>query len=119
MKRKARATAESATFGHLAERYLLEYARRRKSSYSTDERNLKLHVLPRWRSRSYASIGRADVVELLEAIVAAGKLTLVNRVQALISKIFNFAIRLRIDDRKPLFPLAETRRRARTSARTR
>jgi integrase len=91
-KRKARQGADAATFGHLAQRYLDEYARRRKRSHANDDRNLRLHVLPKWRMKAYARITRADVIELLEGIVSQGKLVLVNRVQALISKIFAFAI---------------------------
>jgi integrase len=91
-KRKARADAERSIFAHLADRYMNEHAKRHKRSWPADERNLRLHVLPRWKNRAYASITRADVIELLEGIVAANKLTLVNRVQSLISKIFAFAI---------------------------
>jgi integrase len=91
-KRKARDEAATKTFGALAARYMNEHAKRRKRSWPADERNLRLHVLPRWRTRAYASITRADVIELLEGIVSDGKLTLVNRVQSLISKMFAFAI---------------------------
>jgi integrase len=55
-------------------------------------RNLKLHILPKWRHRDFASIGRADVIELIEGLVSAGKPTLANRVQALVSKVFSFAV---------------------------
>jgi integrase len=91
-KRNARADAEKSTFAHLAARYLEEHAKRHKRSWRADDRNLRLHILPRWRSRAYASITRGDVIELLEGIVSTGKLTLVNRVQSLISKIFAFSI---------------------------
>ena len=36
------------------------------------ERNLRLHVLPRWKNRAYAAIRRADVIELVEG---SGSLT--------------------------------------------
>src|SRR5262249_39580549 len=54
--------------------------------------NLKLHVLPKWKSKQIDSIRRADVIELVEGIVADGKPVLANRVQALISSIFSFAL---------------------------
>jgi integrase len=91
-RRKARADAASNTFAALADRYMNEHAKRHKRSWRADDRNLRLHVLPKWKSRAYASITRADVIELLEGILTAGKLTLVNRVQSLISKVFAFAI---------------------------
>jgi integrase len=89
------ARSGSDTFGALADRYLAEHSRRRKRSYKTDERNLRLHVLPRWRDRAYAGesgIKRSDVIELIERLVTAGKPTQANRVQALISSIFTFGM---------------------------
>jgi integrase len=89
-RRAARASAN--TFGALADRYLEEHSRRHKRSHPADERNLRKHVLPRWRNRLFADIRRADVVTLIERIIADEKPTLANRVQALISSIFSFAI---------------------------
>ena len=63
-------------FGALADRYLEEYARRKKRSHAVDERNLKNHVLPQWKNRAYASIKHADVIELTEGLVANGTPTL-------------------------------------------
>ena len=91
-KRRERDTASSRTFRALAERYLDEHARRHKRSAGADERNLRLHVLPKWKNRRYDEIRRADVIELVEGLVTAGKPTLANRVQALISSIFGFAM---------------------------
>ena len=69
-----------------------EHARRFKRSADADERNLRLHVLPIWERRRYDHIERADVIELVEGIVKAGSPVQANRVQALISMIFSFAI---------------------------
>lgn len=104
-RRKARDDAGAKTFAALATRYLEEHAKRHKRSWRADDRNLRLHILPRWRARAYASIERGDVIELLEAIVTAGKLTLVNRVQSLISKIFSFAIDAGLVATSPAFRL--------------
>jgi integrase len=86
------ARAVGATFGALADRYLAEHSRRHKRSHPADERNLRKHVLPRWRGRPFTEIRRADVITLVEGIIAEGKPTLANRVQGLISSIFSFAI---------------------------
>ncbi len=80
---------------------MTEHAERHKRSAPADRRNLNLHVLPRWRARRYDSLRRADLVELVEAIVEAGKPTLANRVHALISKIGSFAVDAGLLDANP------------------
>jgi integrase len=80
------------SFAALAERYVIEHARRHKRSAGKDERNLRLHILPRWRNRDYTGITRADVIQLIERLVSAGKPTLANHVHRLISGIFSFAM---------------------------
>jgi integrase len=107
-KRHERATAPTKTFEALTERYLNEHARRHKRSADADDRNLRLHVLPKWRSHRFDEIRRADVIELVEGLVIAGKPTLANRVQALISSIFSFAMDA---DLVPGNPCARLRRR--------
>ena len=91
-KRRNRDEARVKTFAALAERYLAEHARRHKRSADADDRNLRLHVLPKWRKRRHDEIARADVIELVEGLVTAGKPVLANRVQALISSVFGFAM---------------------------
>ena len=84
---------------------MAEHARRRKRSYPKDQRNLDLHILPAWAARPFASISRGDVIELLEGLIANGKPTLCNRVQALISGIFNFGIDAGVVNANPAFRL--------------
>jgi integrase len=91
-KRKDRREAGSKTFEALADRYMEEHARRFKRSADADDRNLRLHVLPKWKRRRYDQIERADVIELVEGIVKAGSPVQANRVQALISMVFSFAL---------------------------
>jgi integrase len=91
-KRQDRAEAPKRTFKALADRYLAEHARRFKKSADTDERNLRLHILPVWGKRAYASITRSDVIELAEGLIAGGRPIMANRVQSLVSKIFGFAV---------------------------
>jgi integrase len=100
-KREERGGAK--TFGTLADRYLKEHADRHKrpASAAADRRNLRKHVLPKWQNRPYAAIRRADVIELVEGIIATGKPALANRVQALISKIFSFATDASLRDDNP------------------
>ena len=91
-KRRNRSDANTKTFEALATRYMDEHARRFKRSADADDRNLRLHVLPKWRARRYDQIRRADVIELVEGIIKAGSPVQANRVQALISTVFSFAV---------------------------
>jgi integrase len=93
-RRKERQESHSRTFKELAERYMREHARRHKRPLSADgdDLNLNKHVLPKWGKRDYRGIRRADAIELIEAIVAAGTHTAANRVHSLVSKVFSFAV---------------------------
>jgi integrase len=91
-KRRDRANAPKRTFQALAERYMAEHARRHKKTANADQRALRIHILPRWAARPFGNIGRGDVIALCEEIVSKGSPIQANRVQALISKIFSFAI---------------------------
>ena len=68
-KRRAKREAPGRTFKALSDRYLTEYARRKKRSADQDERNPNLHVLPKWKDRDFATLRRADVIELIEGIL--------------------------------------------------
>jgi integrase len=88
------ASSGIGSFGALASRYMVEHSTRKKRSHEGDQRNLNLHVLPQWRDKTATSITRLDVIELLEGILRAGKPTLANRVQSLVSSIFTFGMGL-------------------------
>ena len=89
-----REAAPTRTFRALADRYLKEHAERHKRPRSAEEdrRNLAVHILPKWAKRDFRAIRRADIIEVIESIVSAGKHATGNRVHSLISKIFSFAI---------------------------
>ena len=108
--------ASERSFAGLAERYLVEHARRFKRSADADERNLRLHVLPHWANRDFTGIERADVIRLVENIITAGTPVIANRVQALISSIFSFAIDA---DLVKANPCSRLRKRGQETARTR
>jgi integrase len=81
------------TFGTLAALYIERHAKTEKRTWREDERKLKTDLLPKWRNRKANEIKRADVIEMLDAIVDRGAPITANRTRALISKIFNFAIK--------------------------
>jgi integrase len=90
---RARAKADP-TFGELAELYLKHHARAKKKPRSVleDQRTLTANLLPAWRDRKLPTISRRDVIALLDEVVARGAPIQANRVKALCSTIFNFAI---------------------------
>jgi integrase len=98
-----REAAPTRTFQALADRYLKEHAERHKRPRSAEEdrRNLAVHILPKWAKRDFRTIRRADVIELVEGIVSAGKHAAGNRVHSLISKLFSFAIDADLLDANP------------------
>ncbi len=108
--------ASERSFAGLAERYLVEHARRFKRSAAADERNLNLHVLPHWARRDFTSIERRDVIRLVEDMISAGKPVIANRVQALISSVFSFAIDA---DLAKANPCTRLRKRGQETAKTR
>jgi integrase len=103
IKRAERDHAPKRTFQTLADRYIREYAERRKRARSIegDKLNLAVHILPKWAKRDYRTIRRADIIELVESIIGAGKHATANRVHTLISGIFTFAIDAELLDANP------------------
>jgi integrase len=115
-KRKDRSEAPVRTFEALAARYMTEHARRHKLTAEADQRNLNLHILPLWRNRPYQGIGRSDVIALCEGVVAKGSPIQANRVQALLSKIFAFALDAELVTANPC---ARLRKRSKETTATR
>jgi integrase len=87
----ARKLARERSFSTLADLYIEKHAKRKKRSWREDARLVRSE-LEAWKDRPAASIRRADVRELLEAIVGRGSPVTANRVLALVRKILNFAI---------------------------
>jgi hypothetical protein len=97
---------------------MTQHARRRKKpkSVEEDERNLRLHILPKWGQRPFDSIARRDVIALAEGLVTARKPVQANRVQALVSSIYSFAIDA---DLMTANPVSRLRKRGVETQRTR
>lgn len=101
VKRVKRAGAHARSFAAVADRFLTEHSKRHKRSWQADERNLNLHVLPRWKGHQIEDVRRADIIALAEELVTDGKPVLANRVQALVSSIFSFAVDAEIVQANP------------------
>ncbi|MEM1181826.1 MAG: site-specific integrase, partial [Acidobacteriota bacterium] len=97
------ADREAITFGDLATEYLELHAKRKKRSWSEDERILKADLLPAWKRRKAGKIRRRDVSELLDRIVERGSPIMANRTKALISKIYVFGMGRDLAENNPAY----------------
>lgn len=80
------------TIGDLSELYITKWAKPRKRSWKADRNVLESRVLPQWRHRAIVDITRQDVRHLVEQVAEAGTPIAANRLAALLSKLFAFAL---------------------------
>jgi integrase len=90
------------TFASLADRYMTEYASKKRSG-GEDERLLKFDVLPRWKRTKAKDLRRRDVQEMLKVIVDRGSGVAANRTLAVVRKVFNWGIEQDLVDTNPCF----------------
>jgi integrase len=104
---KRAAAANLLSFGRLAERYLVEYAKARKASWRNDETYLKR---PRaaWGERDARSITRRDAIALLDVIKATAPVS-ANRTHSVLVTLFNWAVE---DELLEVNPMAGLKKRA-------
>lgn len=89
---RKRAGREYDTFDDLATAYL-KHAKLKKKSWAQDALLMRSVLLPTWKHRAVKDIKRRDVKDLLAGVVERGTPVMANRVQALISTTFNYALR--------------------------
>jgi hypothetical protein len=80
------------TIADLAELYIEKWAKPRKRSWKADDNLLRRKILPKWRYRAIVDIKRRDVRALVDYVADSGAPVVANRVAALLSKMFNFAL---------------------------
>lgn len=90
-EKKAIEAASKGSFNDLADAYLERYAKAHKKSWAQDDMLLRAHVRPQWGDKASNSITRANAAELLDKIASASP-TSANRVQTVLSKLFNWAV---------------------------
>jgi integrase len=88
--KKARRSAD--TFDILAERYIEDYAKPNKATWDEDARQIRSMCLPRWKTKAAVDIQRADVRELLRDVAKRRGGVTANRLRALLSKLFRWAV---------------------------
>jgi integrase len=87
------AAQRAGTFAELAKDYLEHHAKKHKpKSWRGDQWMINRHLLPRWQHVKAQDVGRPDVRSLMEAVADGGAPVLANRLLALMSKMFNFAV---------------------------
>lgn len=91
-KREAAARAKKDSIDALAELYIEQHAKVKKRTWRADNGKLRNDVLKRWKGRPVSSITRRDCVELIQGIADRGAPIVANRVSALLSRVFRFAV---------------------------
>lgn len=99
---------KAPTVSDLCDEYIKKHAKPRpeqkhkgKKSWEEDQRALDVEIIPQWGKRKAADIKKRDVVLLLEGIIERGSPVMSNRIRALISKMFNFAVERDIVEANP------------------
>ncbi|MCP5246081.1 MAG: tyrosine-type recombinase/integrase [Burkholderiales bacterium] len=85
-----------ASVKHLCDLYITQHASRKKTG-KEDIRRINQRILPAWSSHKIKSITRQDVIALHSKIGKSAPYE-ANRVLALVSKLFNFAVHMEIVD---------------------
>ena len=96
-----REKSRKPVFAKIAEQYLEKHAKANKRNWKEDARLIHKELLPVWRRKRPQDIKRKDVIALLDGIVERGAPIQANRVHALISKIFNWAIERELVEYNP------------------
>jgi integrase len=106
---------QAETFAEVARLYIEKHAKREKASRREDQRKIERDLLPRWGKRKMKDIRRREIIDLLED-VADGKgdgrrqpgqpaPISANRLAALISRHFTFALDREVIDTNPAYRL--------------
>jgi integrase len=100
---RADAKAEP-TFGELAALYIERWAKVHKAPKSIieDQKMLDKDLLPLWRHHKLSAIGRRDVIALLDSVVARNAPIKANRLKAIVSKMFAFALARELVEYNPV-----------------
>jgi integrase len=97
-RQEARADSVEAIAAQFIERYSKRHNRPR--TVATNEALLRRYVLPRWRGRTVRDIKRRDVVDLVDGVAPEYPIA-ANRVLAVVSKMFNWALACDIIETSP------------------
>lgn len=86
------AQAKKDSIDALCADYLERHAKIRKRTWRADQHKIDRVILPAWKGRPVTAITRRDCRELVQAIADRGAPIQANRVAALLSRVFRFAV---------------------------
>jgi integrase len=107
LKQAAKASAREDKRAHLdvvervIDQFIERHARANTRDWRETERLLKKDVLPAWAGRRLSEIGRAEVHDLIDAIVDRGAAVTANRTFAQLRKMSNWAVERGLIDKSP------------------
>lgn len=90
-RQQSRQRAASDRFSDVANDFLAKHASQNRTVDET-ARIIRRNALPKWGSRSTHQIGKRDVNDLLDAVVARGSPIAANRLLAALRKLFNWSV---------------------------
>jgi integrase len=90
--RRAVERAKANSIEALCEAYIERHAKVKKRTWRDDQIKIKGEILPAWKGRAVSSITRRDCRTLVQAIADRPAPILANRVVALLSRLFRFAV---------------------------
>jgi integrase len=87
-----RANREEMTFRELFEQYIERHAKPRKRTWKEDETKYKQYLARPLGGKKLSAIGRRDIAQVHSSVSASGHPTTANRVLAMVSSVFGWAI---------------------------
>ena len=96
---------QSFPFDVCAERFIAEHVERKSKRPSDASRIIRREFIPVWSARDVRDITKADVRDVLNAIVQRGSGVSANRALARIRTLFNWLIDIDVLERSPCFRL--------------
>ncbi len=90
--RQAVAQAKRDSLEALCTAYIERHAKPKKRSWRDDQSKINCEIVPRWKARPVTPITRRDCRALVQAIADRGAPIYANRIAALLSRLFRFAV---------------------------
>jgi integrase len=90
--KRAAALAKRDSIEALCASYIERHARPKKRTWRDDQSKITCEILPAWKGRPVSSITRRDCRALVQGIADRDAPILANRVAALLSRLFRFAV---------------------------
>jgi integrase len=96
-----RAHKSELIFAELFAEYIKRHAKPRKRSWQEDESKYKLYLAKPLGPKKLSAIGRSGIAAVHSAVTAQGKPVTANRVLALVSSVFGWAVSVDLWDANP------------------